>query len=238
VISERRCRGGILRSLFKLLFRSLYLIVRSAIMARSGLQPKGSYIYSRNKSIIKGGEEHGIPLPNLSGGLQSMVCKYIQIYGLGGRCLLVSESNAVRAKMIECFPGVKFTTVDFYPELMSRELGGDAVDVLWDVCGKPSAELAACPFDSIICNAMLEHVIDPSSALHNMMSLLSKEGHLYITTCSPSFHYHAAPRVYVRFHLDYFHDMPLFLKKHYNINCELLELYSCAGLISACYEKK
>jgi hypothetical protein len=217
----------------------LYNVARSVIMARSGLQPFGEYSYSLDGHMFRDRPSLRIPLPNLSGALDSVIRQYIDCYGLGERCLLVSENNEVKSELARHYPLVRFATCDCYPELMARgkEAGATAVDVLWDVCQPAPARLRSEPFHSVLCHALLEHVIAPSMAMVNLFSVCRSGGVLYILTCTPSFFYHGFPRDYVRFHKDYFEDLPAFMERHDSTRCQLLALHSKEGLIRACYRK-
>ena len=224
-------------SFLRNIFRPLYLGIRNRIMARGGLQPEGTFLYSRTGLFIQESGQLNPPLPNISGGFHPIVWQLISTHGLGDRCLLVSESNAVKPTLREAFPSVIFSTSDLYPELLNNGKQQASVDFIWDVCNKPDPELINSPFNSIICNAMLEHVIAPTTAIFNMMSLLKTNGYLYLMTHTPSYHYHECPRDYVRFHHDYFQDIPDFLRRHLNIYCELEEIHSHHGVICACYRR-
>ncbi|WPF88366.1 hypothetical protein [Cyanobacterium aponinum] len=191
--------------------RKAYLTLRSYIMARSGLQPFGQYFYSKNDNLFKVKKELEIPLSNLSGKFNSIFRQYIDYYGLGNECLLLSEGNKVKTELAKYYPQVKFLTSDFFSELTKNNLP----DILWDVCLPPPEDLKNKTFDSIISHAQIEHIIAPSSALINFFDLLkpSEYIYIYILTATPSFHYHAYPRDYLRFHHDYFFDFPQFLEK-------------------------
>ena len=66
-------------------------------MSRGGLQPRRMYFYSSEGNTFKSDPQSAIPLPNLSGALHNVLRQYIDFYGLGKKCLLVSESNGVKA---------------------------------------------------------------------------------------------------------------------------------------------
>lgn len=67
----------------------------------------------------------------------------------------------------------------------------------------------------MVCNALLEHVIDPTTALGAMLGLIRPGGFVYALTAMPSFHLHRYPRDYLRFHLDYFEDLPQYAVKRW-----------------------
>lgn len=205
-------------------------------MARSGLQPRGAYLYSKLGIKYENCNKPGIRVPNLSGNYHSVLRQFWEAHGLGRECLLVSESKRVKMLMEKIYPGVSFTTADLYFELLGKE-ECDKPDIVWDVCLPPNEHLFPKMFESIICHALLEHVIAPTTAIKNMFSLLAKDGYLYGLTHTPSFPRHRYPRDYFRFHHDYFEDLPSYLLKLYCIKVELMELYSKEGVVIFAYEK-
>lgn len=213
--------------------RKIYLRLRNYIMARSGLQPFGEYFYSQGNNEFKQNKELEIPLPNLSGKFHSIFRQYIEHYGLGNECLLLSEGNKVKEELAKYYPEVNFSTSDLFSELTENNLP----DFIWDVCLSFPKEVENKTFDSIVCYALMEHLIAPSIALTNFFTLLNPNGYIYIFTHTPSFHYHAYPRDYVRFHHDYFFDFPQFLSKFSGIKAQLIEMYSFEGIVITCYKK-
>ena len=205
-------------------------------MARSGLQPRGAYSYSKLGIKYEYCNKSGIRVPNLAGEYHSVLRQYWETHGLGRQCLLVSESKRVKMLMEEIYPGVSFTTADLYYELLGNE-ECDKPDVVWDVCLRPDKDLFPELFQSIICHALLEHVIAPTIAIRNMFTLLAKDSFLYGLTHTPSFPVHRYPRDYFRFHQDYFEDLPSHLLKLYCLKVELMELYSKEGVVIFAYKK-
>ena len=65
------------------------------------------------------------------------------------------------------YPRTDFVTCDKFSELQQ---GG--ADYKWDVCMPPAPELGQGRLDSVIANALLEHVIDPTCAVAHFMRLL------------------------------------------------------------------
>jgi hypothetical protein len=184
-----------------------YALIRDPIMIHDGLHPKGRFIISAsNNSWRKGTLPPVIRLPNLSSYYHPVLRGFWEFYGLGDRCLLTSEDNKVKSVMSPLYPEVTFITTDFFTELQSGQ-----TDFVWDVCYPPPERLAEDKFSSIVSNALMEHLIDPTSAFANMLSLLKPSGHLYALTHTPSFPLHRYPRDYARFHHDYFEDLPKYL---------------------------
>ncbi|MBD2292372.1 hypothetical protein H6G06_02465 [Anabaena sphaerica FACHB-251] len=115
-------------------------------MAMSGLQPFGEYCYSVGKNNFKSNKELEIPLPNLSLKFHSVIRKYLDHYGLGNECLLLSEGNRVKEEISKYYPKVNFFfTSDLFSELTENNLP----DFIWDVCLPPPNELKNKTFDSI-----------------------------------------------------------------------------------------
>jgi hypothetical protein len=211
----------------------MYECVRNPVMARDGLHPSGTAVISTSgqRWDVKD-RPPVIKLPNLSGHYHSVTRGFWDFYGLGDKCLLVSENNKVKAVMSELYPETSFMTTDYFTELQV-----DKTDIIWDVCQSPPPQLQELAFSSIIASALLEHLIDPTTALANMLRLLRPGGHLYAHTHTPSFPLHRYPRDYVRFHQDYFEDLPNFMRKLWGLEVRLAELWSRRGHIITCYEK-
>mgnify|MGYP001565895980 CR=1 FL=1 len=217
------------------MIRWIYLKLRGFIMARSGLQPWGGKAWSRTGAVFKDDPSLGLALPNLTGFLVPVLRQFMDMHGLGKECLLVSESNAVRERLQPLYPDTRFTTCDKFPRLIGPDQD-TSVDVEWDVCMSTTV-WAGRRFNSVIAQALVEHVIDPTRAIRNMASLLKEDGFLYLMTCTPSFHYHAYPRDYVRFHQDYFEDLPEALRQTDGLQIRLEELFLKGGIICACYQR-
>ena len=212
--------------------RKFYRWLRHLIMARSGLEPEDAYVLSRSGRPVRDDRALAIPLPNLTGSLLPVLRQFINGYGWGKTCLLVSESRQVQSELALLYPDVSFKVTDYFPDLMQ---GG--ADILWDVCETPPPSLRKGSFDSILCQALLEHVIAPAQAIQHCLELLVPGGHLYIMTHTPSFHYHGYPKDYVRFHTDYFEDLPGYMARSAGLTVELVELYAKGGAVYACYER-
>ena len=205
-------------------------------MARSGLQPRGVYTFSRLGIHYDYSDKPGIRLPNVSGNYHYVLKQFFEFHGLGKECLLVSESKNVKRVMEIIYPEASFTTTDLFPDLMGKD-DFDRPDIVWDVCLVPDPDLFPKRFDSIISHALLEHIMAPATAIKNMFSLLKSSGWLYVLTHTPSFPLHRYPRDYLRFQHDYFEDLPGYLWKSFCIKIELMELYSHKGVVIVAYRK-
>ena len=218
------------------MIRRLYLIGRNVIMARGGLQPKGTYWYSRNGNRFADKPDFLLPMPNVAGFINGVLRQFWEKHGLGRLSLLVSESKRVRSQMQTRYPNTQFVSTDLFASLLG-DGPESGPDVTWDVCKDPPAALRKERFDSVIAHALLEHVVNPVFAIENFFSLMSPKSHCYLMTHTPSFHYHAYPRDYVRFHHDFFEDLPAYLRERHGYIVELEELYSKEGTICVCYAR-
>ena len=212
--------------------RLLYLKIRNVVMARGGMQPWRTYWYSRSNAKYRDTEAK-LWAPNLAQGFHEVLVQYWDRHGLGERCLLVSENGPTRDVLKKRHPGVAFTTSDLFPELagVNHE---DGPDFRWDVCFPPPAGMTD-GFDSIVCHALLEHVMAPASAMAHMVRLLAKGGRLYAMTHTPSFFRHRYPRDYCRFHHDWFEDLPAYLQQATGRSVHLEEMYSREGVVCVTY---
>lgn len=79
----------------------------------------------------------------------------------------------------------------------------------------------------------MEHIYNPFKAIENLASLLKPNGILVSHTHPPAFEYHSYPRDYFRFMLDWWYDLPNYIK-----NIELIELYQHGDRhVFTCYKK-
>jgi hypothetical protein len=185
--------------------------------------------------LPRNAERLTLRVPNLSGHFAGALRRMWDSYGLGSRCLLVSESRAVAAVMRERYPTTDFLSSNLHPELFGPG-DGAAPDFEWDVLEPPAAALEG-QFSSVISHALLEHVIDPVTTFKNMVAALWSGGFLYVMTVMPSFHLHRYPRDYVRFHLDWFEDIGGFVGQREAITVQLESLWAHEGVVCACWQK-
>ncbi len=204
-------------------------------MARGGLQPRGVYRWSSSGKLSRTALH--LAVPNIVGHFLPVLRGYWENYGLGAKCLLVSESIKVSKAMRGYYPNTEFISCDLFSNLMGYE-AEDRPHFTWDVCCKPPEGIAENRYDSVICQALLEHVIAPTTAIANMAALLKQGGRLYLQTHTPSFHKHSVPRDYMRFHHDYFEDLPKYLSAEYKLVIALSEMHSTLGVVSVVFTKQ
>lgn len=170
-----------------------------------------------------------VEAPNHSQGFHGLLAQWWSAYGLGTSCLLVSESTMVREFFSKQWPGTRIVATDFYLDLGDSQ---PRTDVVWDLYEPAPEILAATPFDSVICQATLEHLLDPVGVLKRLADLLVEGGRLYLHTHTPLFPYHAWPKDYVRFHKDWFHDVGLVVSA-----LEPIEIHCAKGHAFAAYRR-
>lgn len=167
-------------------------------------------------------------VPNVSGFYHSILHMYWTSYGLGQKWLLVSETKTVGNVFANKYPNTHFVTTDYYLELQPNP----QCDVVWDLCSLV-IPVELNQFNSVICQATLEHVIDPIRVISNLVEVIEPQGLLYIQTHTPAFHYHGYPRDYLRYFPDWFIDIPKILG-----NIDLLDLLCVDGHVFAVYKKR
>lgn len=78
------------------------------------------------------------------------------------------------------------------------------MDVQWNFEQDPPA---IGPFDCIVSQSMLEHLIDPYKHVRDCVALLRPGGHLILHTMMPGFNYHRYPVDCFRFYPDWFEEI-------------------------------
>jgi len=113
-------------------------------------------------------------------------------FGLTGDGLLMGEPGVkgqeAKVVLMEMYPGTRVQTVDLK----------DA-DIIWDIT-TPSPH--STQYNWIICQSVIEHVVDPVSAMKNMVNILLDGGILYVQTPAKGFQYHTHPIDCYRFFRD------------------------------------
>ncbi len=168
-------------------------------------------------------------LPNLSQGYHGLVMAWIE-HCIGKfenpKILLVSEGKEVKEHFQSKYKNCEISTTDLHWDLQSKP------DIIGDIC-KPET-LPKNKYDIIINHSVLEHVYDPFGAMVSMSNALKNGGYLITGTHPPSFRYHQFPRDYIRFVIDWWYDLPQFIKGIY-----LYEFFQEGqSYVFSCYHKK
>ena len=174
------------------------------------------------------------PVPNLSGGYHGILRQWWEHYGLGNLALLVSENTRVGSVFANRYPETQFVTTDYFPELTSpHQDGTGGCDVIWNLYEEPPAQLQPHSFNSIVCQATVEHLHDPVGVLRRLAGLQSSGGRLYLHSHTPGFEYHGFPNDYLRYWPEWFRDMPLSIPSY-----SLDELLCLGGHAFAVYQRR
>jgi hypothetical protein len=119
---------------------------------------------------------------------------------------------------------------DYHLDLLSGEA---ETDIVWNLYEPVPEYLADTPFGSVLCQATLEHLIDPVGVLRKLSSIVASAGHIYIHTHTPLYPYHGWPRDYLRYFPDWFMDVPLVIPE-----LDVVEVYCVAGHAFAAYRRR
>jgi SAM-dependent methyltransferase len=136
-------------------------------------------------------------LPKESGCIRGEIVKAIQSIPTPLKSVLLpGENNAVKDvyAALLVLPGSKITTAGL----------SEHVDFQWDFELDPPR---MGPFDCIVSQAMLEHLINPYKHVCDLYGLLESGGHLILHTVIPGFAYHRYPVDCVRFFPDWFEEV-------------------------------
>ena len=116
----------------------------------------------------------------MSGFYHGILRDWWEKHGLGDRSLLISETHAVANIFTDKYPATKFVTTDYFVDLQPNP----TCDVVWDLCSTDVPDDVR-GVNSVICQATLEHIIDPVQAVRNLTTALEPEGMLYVQTHTP-----------------------------------------------------
>lgn len=175
-----------------------------------------------------GGWGGWIPAANHSHGYHGLLDQWWKEYGLGGSCLLISETTQVAQSFQKLFPGTKMVATDYYLNLIE----GGETDVLWNLYEEIPSQLEKCTFGSVVSQATMEHLMDPVGVVRKWIELLEVGGHLYMHTHTPMYPYHSWPSDYLRYFPDWFRDLSMVVP-----NIEIIELYCKEGHAFSAYRK-
>ena len=128
-------------------------------------------------------EEERFRVPNKSGFYHDGLKAWFDNFRLSGYGLLIGDRIGVKPILKKRYSEI----IESY----SVELEKDSGDIEWDIT-QPfrisvgarmnfySADKKNFPFDWIICQAVLEHVIDPVAAMKNLSNVLKPMGLLFL----------------------------------------------------------
>jgi len=222
----------------KLPLKPVWNLLRRYLEAKDGLKPNCYYHASDGEGPLGRRQvkvlwamdaEMRLTVPNLSGSYHGLLRKQWETHGLGRRCLLVSETSDVRRCFEEAYPDTAFVCTDYYTNLRAD----NPCDVVWNVYEEAPAQLEPGSFDSVICQAMLEHIMDPAGAMCRFCRLTAPGGMVYVHTHTPGYPYHAYPRDYVRFWPDWFRDIETVVP-----HLRLVEMVCLGGSAFATYQRE
>ena len=153
----------------------------------------------KTTEILKLDTDRELIVPNKSGFYHDVLKKWWDELGLRGTGLIVGDKLEVKSVLKEKYPEIT--------EVFSVELSGEP-DIEWDIT-KPffpeyfeRKEHSPFNWDWIICQAVLEHVVDPVAAMKNMSSLSKTGGFLYLYVPGPECGQHRFPLDCYRFFKD------------------------------------
>ena len=196
-------------------------------MERAGVSPFVCTDKSVTKAEARRRLESGYFLvPNLSGFYHGILRDWWERHGLGDRSLLISETHAVAEVFAERYAATKFVTTDYFVSLQPKP----TCDFVWDLCSAHVPDEARGS-NSIICQATLEHIIDPVQVMRNLTEALEPEGMLYVQTHTPAYPYHGWPKDYMRYFPEWFEDIAGVVR------LQLVELLCVDGHAFAAYRK-
>ena len=140
-------------------------------------------------------------IPNSLKGYKGNLKTWLDDFGRGEKGLVIGErTEAVRSVFQKAFPKAEFQTADFSD--LIGDIEQESPDIHWDICSQKHTKDLKMRMNFVICQAVLEHVIDPYGAVFNMLSVLKKGGRLFLHTHSPKFQEHRFPIDCYRFFRD------------------------------------
>jgi hypothetical protein len=163
-----------------------------------------------------------IPVDNSSGGLLKPLIEPFFPSSLPAvRVLLVSEPPVVAKQVLEYLESM--TQPDGTQSLARQKIQvqtlEERIGLVWspqvpqyDLCSKNFVRdliqlklgRESLVSELVVCQSLLEHVLDPVQVMDNLIELLSEEGVLALQTCNPIMRIHRFPIDTLRFHPDFF----------------------------------
>lgn len=126
-----------------------------------------------------------VPVGNSSAGYHGLLFAWMELYNVHGDGFIIGEEG-------ESGINVKNLINNLFPDKMKHLLTASltGADITWDIV-KPFPY--KWKVDWILCQAVLEHVIDPVAAMKNMSNTLNVGGYLLIHTHGPDMAMHRYP---------------------------------------------
>lgn len=164
--------------------------------------------------------------PNTSNGYHGILIQWWEHFGLGENCLLLSETTKVRELFQSKYPDTSFICTDYYTELIKDA----STDIIWNLYDNAPNSLPTAFFNSIICQATFEHLLDPVGVLKKLVSIANNGANIYLHTHLPLYPHHSWPSDYLRFYPEWFKDVCMLIPE-----ITLYESFAYQGHIFALY---
>lgn len=165
--------------------------------------------------------------PNTSGGYHGLLLQWWTKFGLGKDCLLISETTKVREIFQAKYESTNFVCTDYYTELLENA----KTDVIWNLYHDIPEEFKNRKFDSVICQATFEHLLDPVGILKKFSKICNNGAFIYLHTHTPYYPKHSWPSDYLRYYPEWFFDVCGLIP-----NLKLVELHSDNGHVFALFK--
>lgn len=143
--------------------------------------------------------------PNSSGFFHTILFEYMKYYGVGKNILLVCEPEQCCEVFREHFS--KDIYIDILPDIVEK----DKNNVLAFKYDLNTIFNINKTYDTVFCQAILEHVCRPSVCIENLSNMTNTDGIIIIMSHSPPFPYHRYPIDCVRFYKDFYEDLQRYL---------------------------
>jgi len=215
---------NIIKKLYKNQFKFGFTEVDLTLLSSESIFSKtnNKWDYKFNKGF--GG---WLEAPNLSKGYHGLLIQWCDYYGLGKNGLLVSETNPVKEIFETKYSNTSFVCTDYYVDLIENS----TTDIIWNLYEGIPDGLSKKSFDSIMCQATFEHLMDPIGVLKKFVKISNNEAKIFLHTHTPLYPNHNWPSDYLRYFPEWFHDACKIIN-----GLELLELYSSNGHIFTLYK--
>lgn len=144
--------------------------------------------YPSEKLGLKWNGKEKVLVPNRSGLIWQPFVEWWEIFDLKGDGLLIGETYSDHGQEMKSF----FSGITKGEGKIVLSSLSDS-DVNWDITQPYEGYYSPFEFDWILCQAVLEHVIDPVQATKNLVAVLKVNGFLYLHSHGPEFQEHRHP---------------------------------------------